>query len=632
MDISEIETKVKEAVPPECEVVSVVPEGLEIVIYVKNIELFYQQEQLIKKLATLLKKKISIRCDPSALKPPEAAKEIITKLVPPDAQLGKIMFVPEFSRVLIEAFKPGLVIGKGGQTLRDIITKTGWSPKILRTPTIESSTLNGIRKSCQANAKNMKKLLLSIGKRVTSAASVTPTWLRLSFLGSAQEVGRSCLYLQSNSDRFLLDFGINPDTSDLKNAFPLIGDADIMIEKIDAVILSHAHLDHSGFLPFLYKAGYEGPIYCTPPTKDLVALLITDLIDIWHKYSDIPAPYTIKDAQTMLQHMITVEYGEVFDISPTTKLTFYNAGHILGSAICHLHIGDGMHNIVYTGDMKFGQTRLFNPADVSFPKVDTLIIESTYGGKADVMPDREVMENQLVSEIKATVAKGGKVLIPVFAVGRAQEIMLVLEEFARNDKDWNIPVYLDGMSLEASAIHTAYPEYMRKSVQARILSNDSPFESEIFRVAKGNSREDIVNGEPAVILAPSGMLTGGPVVDFFRVMADNPNNKLLFVGYQSSTSLGRKIQQGVSEVALTSPNGKTEMVKVNLEIKSIEGFSGHSDRHQLMSFVRKLKGAPSKVFTIHGDHAKTVDFSKSIGAMLHCHAYAPQNLESFRLK
>lgn len=632
MDMTEIEAKVRESVPPECQVVSVVPEGLEIVIYVKNIELFYQQDQLIKKIASVIKKKVSIRCDQSSLKPPEEAKEIITKLVPPEAQLGNIFFVPEFSRVMIEAFKPGLVIGKGGQTLRDIITKTGWSPKILRVPTIESSTLNGMRKSAQANAKAMKKLLLALGKKVTQPPLATPSWIRLSFLGAAQEIGRSCLYLQSNKERFLMDFGINPDTSDLKNAFPTMGETDMMVEKIDGVVLSHAHLDHSGFLPFLYKVGYDGPIYCTPPTKDLVALLINDMVDIWHKYSDMPAPYSIKDVQTMLQHMVTVEYGEVVDISPTTKLTFYNAGHILGSALCHLHVGDGLHNIVYTGDMKYAFTRLFNPADPSFPKVDSLIIESTYGGRNDIMPEREVMENQLVSEIRATASKGGKVLIPVFSVGRAQEIMLVLEEFARNDKDWNIPVYLDGMSLEASAIHTAYPEYLRKGVQTRILSNDSPFESEIFRIAKGNSREDIVNGEPAIILAPSGMLTGGPVIDFFRMMADNPNNKLMFVGYQSSTSLGRKIQQGVSEVALPSHNGKTELVNVNLEVKSIEGFSGHSDRMQTINFVRKLKTPPSKIFTIHGDHSKTVDLSKTLGSMLHTHSYAPLNMEAFRLK
>ncbi len=633
LDLKTIEEKIKEAVPKECEVVSIAPEGLEIVVYVKNIRAFYGEEQLIKKLASLIKRKISVRSDPSVLTPPEEAKRIITELVSQEAQLGNIYFVPEFSKVLIEAFKPGVVIGKGGQTLREIILRTGWSPKILRIPTIESSTLSGMRKSYVANAKAIKKFLGTLGKKLTlNGSDGSPSWIRVSFLGASQEVGRSCYYIQTNKERFLLDFGINPETSDLKNAFPHIGDADLMVEKLDGVILSHAHLDHCGFLPFLYKIGYDGPVYCTPPTKDLMVLLINDLLDIWQKYSNHPLPYTIRDVQNLLQHTVTVEYGEVIDISQNTKLTFYNAGHILGSAMVHLHIGEGMHNIVYTGDIKYGFTRLFNPADPSFPKVDTLIIESTYGGKSDEMPERPVIESNLYSEIKETVSKKGKVLIPVFSVGRAQEIMLTLEEFARNDKDWNIPVYLDGMSLEASAIHTAYPEYLRKNVQARVLSNDSPFESEIFKVVKGTSREEIVNGEPSIVLAPSGMMTGGPVVDFFRLMADDPKNKLIFVGYQSATSLGRKIQQGTKEIALPGSNGKTELVKVNMEVKTVDGFSGHSDRKQLLNFARKLRGHVSKVYTIHGEPTKAIDLAKALANVLHCEARAPMNLESFRLR
>ncbi|MEM4367643.1 MAG: MBL fold metallo-hydrolase RNA specificity domain-containing protein, partial [Candidatus Anstonellales archaeon] len=278
-------------------------------------------------------------------------------------------------------------------------------------------------------------------------------------------------------------------------------------------------------------------------------------------------------------------------------------------------------------------TKLFNTADTNIHKIDTLIIEATYGGKNDVMPEREVMEKQFMDEINQTLAKKGKVLIPVFSVGRAQEIMLVLEEYARNNKDWNVPVYLDGMILEASAIHTAYPEYLKKLVQMRILSNNSPFESEIFKVAKGKSREEIVNGEPCIILAPSGMMSGGPVIDFFRLMADNPNNKLIFVGYQAANSLGRKIQQGAKEIALNGhDNGKTDLIKINLEIKSIEGFSGHSDRIQMIQYLKKMRNKISKIFTVHGEANKTIEFAQTLGRIFKGVGYAPLSLETVRLK
>ncbi|MEM3373042.1 MAG: beta-CASP ribonuclease aCPSF1 [Candidatus Anstonellales archaeon] len=635
MDFQLIEEGIKKIVPKECEITGIYPEGLEIVIYVKNIKLFYEQEQIIIRLASALKKKVSVRADQSVLMPPEQAKEKILEIVPKEAEITNIYFLPDFSKVMIEALKPGIVIGKQGMKMKEIIFTTGWTPKIVRTPTIHSQTLDLLRKGCHVHAKSIKKTLLNLGKKLISQIPDNPNWITLTFLGATQEVGRSCIYLKTGKERFLLDCGINPDTSDLKSMFPAIGEADVLLEKLDGIILSHAHLDHCGFLPFLYKMGYDGPIYCTPPTRDLTALLITDLLEIWEKSSikDFNIPYSKKDIYNMLHHMIVVDYGEVVDISGNVKLTFYNAGHILGSAITHLHIGEGMHNLVYTGDIKCSSTKLFNTADTNIHKIDTLIIEATYGGKNDVMPEREVMEKQFMDEINQTLAKKGKVLIPVFSVGRAQEIMLVLEEYARNNKDWNVPVYLDGMILEASAIHTAYPEYLKKLVQMRILSNNSPFESEIFKVAKGKSREEIVNGEPCIILAPSGMMSGGPVIDFFRLMADNPNNKLIFVGYQAANSLGRKIQQGAKEIALNGhDNGKTDLIKINLEIKSIEGFSGHSDRIQMIQYLKKMRNKISKIFTVHGEANKTIEFAQTLGRIFKGVGYAPLSLETVRLK
>ena len=200
--------------------------------------------------------------------------------------------------------------------------------------------------------------------------------------------------------------------------------------------------------------------------------------------------YGEKDIKTMLTHMITRDYGEVTNVTEEIKLTNHNAGHILGSSIVHLHIGEGLYNIVHTGDMKYGYTRLFDQADTKYPRIDALFIESTYGGSRDIGKDRQQMELELMDMIKRTVQNGGKVLIPLFAVGRAQELALVLESYMLNNPNYklDVPVFLDGMILEASAIHTAYPEYLKMSLRKRILNNNSPFESEIFEVAKGENR------------------------------------------------------------------------------------------------------------------------------------------------
>jgi hypothetical protein len=260
-----------------------------------------------------------------------------------------------------------------------------------------------------------------------------------------------------------------------------------------------------------------------------------------------------------------------------------------------------------------------------------LFIESTYGGREDIMPQRQEMEKKLVDLIKQTIQNNGKVLIPVFSVGRSQEIMLVLEEYIHNRVELNCPIYIDGMILEASAIHTAYPEYLRQNVQRRILSNNSPFESKIFEAVK-NNRKNIADGDPCVILAPSGMLSGGPAVEFLKLLADDPKNLLIFVGYQSALSLGRKIQRGLKEVPLLCEAGTLETLKINMGVETVEGFSGHSDRYQLMNFIRNLKPTPERVFTNHGDENKCDDFARSLSKMMRTETRAPMNLDAIRLR
>lgn len=631
MHYKEIEKTVNEIMPKECEITKVEPEGLSTVVYIKNIRAFYEREELIRRLAGALKKKVNLRVDASALTSPEEAKQKIEQLVPKEAEIKSIMFNPEFSEVHIEALKPGLVIGKGGSVLKEIMLQTGWAPITVRAPTMPSVTLEGVRKSIIADAVDRKKFLVNIGKKICQP-SPGSDWIRLVCLGAFREVGRSCVLLQTPHSKVLLDVGINAATGDPTKAYPYLGMMGFSFEEIDAVVVSHSHIDHMGFVPYLYAYGYEGPVYCTPPTRDLMVLLQQDYLNLTKRTFGTDPPYSKKDIQKELRHVVAVDYEEVVDITPEIKMTMYNAGHILGSASVHLHVGEGAHNIVYGGDIKFGFTKLFEPAHTLFPRVETLMIESTYGGRNDISVNRQDSERRLMQIILDTVAKRGKVLIPVFAVGRSQELLLVLEEFYRRNPDFNVPVYIDGMVLEASAIHTAYPEYLREQLQRRILSNNSPFESPMVKVAKGADKETIVNGEPAVILAPSGMLNGGPSYEYLKLMADNPNNTLIFVGYQSALSLGHKLQRGMKEVPIMGDDGKTKLLNVNMRVETCEGYSGHSDHAQLIAYLRNLRPTPERILTMHGDWGKTDEFARAAGMLLKKESRALQNLESIRLR
>jgi predicted metal-dependent RNase len=316
------------------------------------------------------------------------------------------------------------------------------------------------------------------------------------------------------------------------------------------------------------------------------------------------------------------------------KLTLHNAGHILGSSIVHLHVGEGLHNIVYTGDFKFGKTMLLEAASHVFPRAETLIIESTYGGQEDLMPEREDVEEKLVSIINDTVNRGGKVLIPVPAVGRAQEIMMVIDSYMKSGRLNEVPVYIEGMISEATAIHTAYPEYLAKEIRDCILHHDvNPFQSDYFTLVNHpSSREEIIAGSPSVILATSGMLEGGPAVDYFKHLAPDKKNTLVFVSYQIEGTLGNRIKNGLREAPLLGADGKIESVKVDMQVESVEGFSGHSDRRQILGFIQKMSPKPSRVIVCHGERKKCDGMAQGITKLLKLRAIAPENLETIKLR
>jgi predicted metal-dependent RNase len=322
----------------------------------------------------------------------------------------------------------------------------------------------------------------------------------------------------------------------------------------------------------------------------------------------------------------------VTDIAPDTKLTMHNAGHILGSSIAHFHIGDGLYNVAFTGDFKFERTRLFDAAVSSFPRLETLVTEATYGGTNSIQPSRKEAESNLLKVVKDTISRGGKVIIPAFAVGRSQEVMVVLEEAIRKKAIDEIPVYLDGMIYEATAIHTTYPEYLNNELRELIFHRGiNPFLAECFvQIETPNQRTEVIDGPPCVILATSGMLNGGPIMEYLKRLGPDERNTLVIVGYQAEGTLGRRIQKGWKEVPL-SVEGKTQTVKINLDVTTVDGFSGHSDRQQLMEYIRRIYPKPGRILTNHGDESSCLDLASSLYKRYRIPTMAPMNLETVRL-
>jgi KH/beta-lactamase-domain protein len=628
--LEEIKDIVREETPFAGAVSGIDFEGPKVVIYCRNLDLLMENGEIIKDLARKIRKRITLRPDPSILTDPKKAEKDIREMIPAEANISDVIFSPDIGEVTIEAEKPGIAIGKGGNLLRQIMQKIRWTPRIVRAPPIKSEVVKNIRRSMIQAANDRQKIMHKIGRRIHREPKAKGEWVRISALGGAREVGRSAHLLQTPESKILLDCGVNVASED--KAFPHLEAPEVRIEELDAVILSHAHLDHSGFAPYLYKYGYDGPVYCTPATRDLAVLLQMDYVDIAQREGRT-LPYDKKDVRTFIKHTIPLGYRDVTDISPDIRITLHNAGHILGAAVVHIHIGEGLYNVVYTGDLKFDRTRLFAPAVCNFPRLETLIIDSTYGGAENIQPLREDAEKEFIRIVTETIQRGGKVIVPAFAVGRAQEIMVLLDDCRRLGTFDGAPVYLDGMIWEATGIHTAYPEYLRPELREQIFHHDkNPFLSEMFERVKGQDhRTEIMDGGPSVIISTAGMMAGGPVIEYFKELASDPRNTLVFVGYQCEGSLGRRIQKGWREVPLQAEKGKREVAKVNMDIKTVEGFSGHSDRAQLLNYVRRVSPKPSRIICCHGDGNRPMDLASALHKLFKVETRAPLNLETIRL-
>ena len=631
-ELQRIKDQIISHLPAGIKVKKIEFEGPEIAVYSENENLdLIESSDILKELAKTMRKRVVFRWNAEKRKDPSETEDYIRNLIVEGAEITNIEFDHTRGEVIIESVKPGLVIGKKGVNLKEIRMNTFWQPKTIRTPPLHSRTIDLIRGMLSKERQNQKDILLNIGKRIHRPTVFKDLDIRLTSLGGFREVGRSCILMQTRDSNILLDVGLN--VGNKKDQFPNFDIPEFSIRDLDAVIVSHAHLDHCGMVPFLFKYGYKGPVYCTLPTRNLSTMLQLDFVQICEK-EGIPGPYSKRDVKSAVLHTIPLSWGKVTDIAPDIKLTLHNSGHILGSAIIHLHFGKGGFNFIYTGDFKYQKTRLLEKAAVKFPRVEALLIESTYGGPQDRIPSRQDSERDLRQILNSTIKRGGKILIPVLAVGRAQELIIVLEEFISKGIIDHVPIFLDGLISEATAIHTANPDFLSSDLREKILhQGKNPFLSDFFTtISSQEERNDVILGGPCIILATSGMLIGGPSVQYLRRLAEDKNNSLIFVSYQVNGTLGSRVQRGFREIQYTNEKGRTQLIRLNLNVFTLEGFSGHSSRSQISQFLRRIQPRPKLVIINHGEESKCVSLSTMIHKKLRKATKAPRNRETLLLK
>lgn len=623
-----------QSIPKEAKVTKIEYEGPRIALYTNSPRFLMENNETISNLVNIIKKRIVVRTDESIRKSEEDARKILAECIPKEANFQGAFFDTATGEVSIEAKRPWLLQRDAKEfNHAEITERIGWKLRIRKATTIPSRTIQTINANLKLTSAERSKQFKQIGDEIFRPRLAQKSEVSLITLGGFSQVGRSCMLLSTPESKILVDCGINPGAKHPMDSFPRLDFLDITLDELDAIVIGHAHLDHTGFLPALCKFGYKGPIYCTEPTLPMMNLIQLDAIKVAAAQGRMPI-YSERDVKQIMKQAITLPYGTVTDISPDIKLVFANAGHILGSALCHFHIGNGDHNFVYSGDIKFGKSILFEPASWNFPRVETLLIESTYGAKEDIQPTRQEVESAFINAVNNTLADGGKVLIPIPAVGRAQEIMMVIDHYMKSGEMVEAPVFTEGMISEASAIHEAYPEYLARELKQKILeTDDNPFDSEYFtNIEHGDAREEPMrDNSPCIILATSGMLEGGPVLEYFKNIAPDKKNKVLFVSYQVNGTMGRRVLDGSKQVTMLGKEGKVEVVTINCSVEKLDGFSGHSDYNQLISFVQRLRPKLRRVLVNHGERRKSENLAMNIRRMFRVPAHYPQVQEAIKL-
>lgn len=445
--------------------------------------------------------------------------------------------------------------------------------------------------------------------------------MEIEFHGAAREVTGSCHILRVNGHTVLLDCGLfqgHRKESDVKNRqLPL------PIEQIDAIVLSHAHIDHTGRLPFLARQGYSNTIWCTAATRDLSTVMLADSAHIQEKDAEflsrrhreaVPPLYEMRDAERVAELMVGVPYERPFEVVPGVRATFFDAGHILGSACVRLECterGDTRH-IVFSGDVgRWGLPIIRDPQ--SPPGADLVIMESTYGNR-----DHESVDGaraHLARVVRETAARGGRILVPAFAVGRTQELVYDLHALRRVGEIPALSIFIDSpLAIDATTVFAQHPELFDRS-EDLITKVDNLFEFErvqYTRTVEDSKRLNTIN-TPIIIIAASGMAETGRIVHHLTHGAADPRNTVLIVGFQAEHTTGRRIVERQPEIKLFG-----EVVPLRAQVEILNGYSAHADRTELLRWLDGVKAhSPSlrNVFLVHGEPEAQDTFATRLGEL-----------------
>jgi metallo-beta-lactamase family protein len=468
--------------------------------------------------------------------------------------------------------------------------------------------------------------------------------VKITFWGAAGTVTGSMHLVESGSARFLLDCGLYQGRR--KDANQKNRNLPFPAESIDAVVLSHAHIDHSGNLPTLVKDGFGGPIYTTPATIDLCSWMLRDTGHIQEKDAEflnrrlekrkstglengqVEPLYTMADAEATLPHFRPVTYHTPQTLSPNLQYVPYDAGHILGSSFVVLHEAiDGKRTrLAFSGDVGRPNLPIIRDPEPLQP-AEYLILESTYGGR--LHKDVGHVINKLADVVNRTARRGGRIIVPAFAVGRTQQLVLMLHQLANEGRIPNIPIFVDSpLAINVTAVHRDHPECFDEETSEYLRNGEDPFgfkRLQYIRTAEESKKLNELHG-PLVVISASGMAEQGRILHHLRNNIEDARNTVLITGFQAQDTLGRKLVEKWQEVKIFG-----EPLRVRAEIASLDELSGHADYRELLEWLRPMAGTLRKIFLVHGEPQQADSFAKLLRNEFHLDVEVPSPGQSFEL-
>jgi metallo-beta-lactamase family protein len=466
--------------------------------------------------------------------------------------------------------------------------------------------------------------------------------MKLTFLGANRQVTGSRYYLEAGGARLMIDCGLFQEREFLdRNWAP----CPVPPAQIDAVLLTHVHIDHSGLIPRLVQQGFGGPIYCTSPTSALARIMLPDAARIQEedaaykqrrhrkegrpgKHPEVPL-YTEEDARRVFPLLKTVAYSKPIRVAPDCSVTFLEAGHILGSAMLQMDVQENgaPRRILFSGDIgQWDKPLIRDPSLIDH--ADQVVMESTYGDRNH--ESSGPVDWQLSEIIKDTVARGGNLIIPTFAVERAQELMYHISDLVHNDRIPDIPVFVDSpMAADVTEIFQQFPDCFDQETWDRIRADSPPLHFPGLRFARTVQESKNINDfrHPCIIMSTSGMCNGGRIKHHLRRNLDRSECTILFVGFQAHGTLGRRILDGDSEVRI---HGRPHRVRA--QIRQISGLSAHADQQALLRWLGHFQSPPRQVFLTHGEESAAEALATLIRERLGCDVRIPHYRQTFQLQ